>query len=44
MSTKEKDNSKESTAPDYQEDKDQLDEKQEKEEREINQETTNQVF
>ncbi|MGC2306807.1 MAG: helix-turn-helix transcriptional regulator [Nitrososphaeraceae archaeon] len=42
MSAKEDDNGKESSEPDYDEDKDQLEEKQEKETGE--QETTNQVF
>ena len=37
-------NSKESEEPDYDEDKDQLEEKQEEETGEINQETTNHVF
>ena len=41
MSTKE---DKESKEPDYDEDKDQLEEKQEEETGEIDQETTNQVF
>jgi hypothetical protein len=44
MSTKEENNRKESKGPDYDEDKDQLKEKQEEEKGEIKQETTNQVF
>ena len=44
MSTKEDNGSKESKEPDYDEDKDQLEEKQEEERGEIKQETTNQVF
>jgi hypothetical protein len=45
MSTKEKDeNGKESKEPDYDEDKNQLEENQEEKSVEINQETTNQVF
>ena len=45
MSSKEDNNSKESKEPDYDEDKDQLEEKQEEEIGEIDQrETTNQVF
>ena len=45
MSAKEDNNgSKECKEPDYDEDKDRLEEKQEEETGEINQETTNQVF
>jgi hypothetical protein len=44
MFTKEENNRKESKGPDYDEDKDQLEEKQEEEKGEIKQETTNQVF
>ena len=44
MSTKEENNGKESKEPDYDEDKGQLEEKQEEERGEIKQETTNQVF
>ena len=44
MSTKEEDNGKESEEPDYNEDKDQLEEEQEKETGEANQETTNHIF
>jgi hypothetical protein len=44
MSTKEEENGKESKEPDYDEDKDQLEEKQEEEIRELRQgQTTNQV-
>ena len=44
MSCKLENNDKESKEPDYDEDKDQLEEKQEEKSVEINQETTNQVF
>ena len=45
MSTKEEDNSKESEEPDYDEDKDQLEEKQEEETGELDgKQTTNKVF
>jgi predicted transcriptional regulator len=45
MSTKEDDNGKESREPDYDEDKDQLEEKREEEIRELKEETTtNQIF
>jgi hypothetical protein len=44
MSINEDNGSKESKEPDYDEDKDQLEEKQEEKSVEINQETTNQVF
>jgi hypothetical protein len=45
MSTKEDNGSKESNEPDYDEDKDQLEERQEEETGELDkQETTNQVF
>jgi hypothetical protein len=44
MSTKEDNNGKESKEPDYDEDNDQLDEKQEEETGELKEETTNQVF
>ena len=45
MSTKEEDDNKESNEPDYNEDKDQLEEKQEEETGELDkQETTSQVF
>ena len=45
MSTNEEENgSKESKEPDYDEDKDQLEEKQEEETGELKEETTNQVF
>jgi predicted transcriptional regulator len=44
MSTKEENTGKESKEPDYDEDKDQLEEKQEEENGEIEEETTNQVF
>jgi hypothetical protein len=44
MSTKEDNGSKESKEPDYEEDKDQLEEKQEQENGELEEETTNQVF
>jgi hypothetical protein len=44
MSTKEDNGSEESKEPDYDEDKDQLEEKQEEEAGEIKQETTNKVF
>jgi hypothetical protein len=43
-STQENNSSKESKEPDYDEDRDQIEEKQEEETGEINQETTNQVF
>jgi predicted transcriptional regulator len=44
MSTSEDKNGKESKEPDYDEDKDQLEEKQEEETGELKEETTNQVF
>jgi hypothetical protein len=44
MSTKEDNSGKESNEPDYDEDKDQLEEKQEEETGKSNQVTTNQVF
>jgi hypothetical protein len=44
VSAKEDNNGKESKEPNYDEDKDQLEENQEEERREIKQETTNQVF
>ena len=45
ISTKEEDNGKESKEPDYDEDKDQIEEKQEEETGEVRkQETTNQIF
>ncbi|MGA7603141.1 MAG: helix-turn-helix transcriptional regulator [Nitrososphaeraceae archaeon] len=44
MSAKEDDNGKESSEPDYDEDKDQLEEKQEEETGELKEETTNHVF
>ena len=44
MSGKEEDNGKESKEPDYDEDKGQLEEKQEEEAGELKEETTNQVF
>jgi hypothetical protein len=44
MSANEDDNGKESREPDYDEDKDQLEEKREEEIRELKEETTNQVF
>jgi len=44
MSTKEEENGKVSKEPDYNEDKDQLEEKQEEETGELKRETTNQVF
>ena len=44
MSNKEDNGSKESKEPDYDEDKDQLEEKQEEETGEIEEETTNQIF
>jgi hypothetical protein len=44
MSAKEEDNGKESKEPDYDEDKEQLEGKQEEEAAEIDKETTNQVF
>jgi hypothetical protein len=45
MTTREEDNgSKEGKEPDYDEDKDQLEEKQEEETGELKEETTNQVF
>ena len=42
--SKKEENGKESKEPDYDEDKDQLEEKQEEEKGEIDQETTNQTF
>ena len=44
MSTKEDENGKELKQPDYNEDKDQLEEKQKEETGELKEETTNQVF
>ena len=44
MSTKGEDNGKESKEPDYDEDKDQLEEKQEEETGELKEDTTNQVL
>jgi hypothetical protein len=44
MSTKDENNGKESKEPDYDEDKDQLEEKQKEETGEIKQKTTNQIF
>jgi hypothetical protein len=44
MSNNQRDNSEESKEPDYDEDRDQLDEKQEEEEGELKEETTNQIF
>jgi hypothetical protein len=44
MSTREEENGKESKEPDYNEDENQLEERQEEETGEIEEETTNKVF